>query len=127
MAPTNLNDIEKVVDDLDPAAVIVRDAVHFRRIIAAQEGVSRADRELPDAVREAREGGLLVEYRDGAGCDKASGSEALRTLTRRSCRITRLSPLRHSAHLDAPSEDRGSVRSCRCARVPRRPVSRVTR
>jgi len=38
-------------------AAVVRDAVHFRRIIAAQDGVARADRELHDAVRAAREAG----------------------------------------------------------------------
>jgi dihydroxyacetone kinase len=57
MATTNINDIEKVLDDLDPATVKARDAVHFRRIIAAKEGVTQAERELHDAVRAAREAG----------------------------------------------------------------------
>ena len=57
MAATNMNDIEKVLDDLDPATVQARDAVHFRRIIAAKEGVAQAERELHDAVRAAREAG----------------------------------------------------------------------
>ncbi|USQ81937.1 hypothetical protein NF556_09965 [Ornithinimicrobium faecis] len=57
MATTNMNDIEKVLDDLDPVTVQARDAVHFRRIIAAKEGVSQAERELHDAVRAAREAG----------------------------------------------------------------------
>ncbi|USQ78154.1 hypothetical protein NF556_10815 [Ornithinimicrobium faecis] len=57
MATTNINDIEKVLDDLDPATGQVRDAVHFRRIIAAKEGVAQAERELHDAVRAAREAG----------------------------------------------------------------------
>lgn len=57
MATTNINDIEKVLDDLDPATVQARDAVHFRRIIAAKEGVAHAERELHDAVRAAREAG----------------------------------------------------------------------
>ncbi len=57
MATTNINDIERALDDLDPATVTARDAVHFRRIIAAQEGVTRADRELHDAVQAAREAG----------------------------------------------------------------------
>ena len=57
MATTNIKDIEKALDDLDPSTVTARDAVHFRRIIAAQEAVARADRELHDAVREAREAG----------------------------------------------------------------------
>ena len=55
MATTNINDIENVLDELDPATVQARDAVHFRRIIAAKEGVARAERELHDAVRAARE------------------------------------------------------------------------
>lgn len=46
-----------MLDDLDPSSVTARDAVHFRRIIAAKEGVERAERELQDAVREAREAG----------------------------------------------------------------------
>lgn len=57
MATTNINDIEKTLDDLDPATFTARDAVHFRRIIAAKEGVARAERELHDAVRAAREAG----------------------------------------------------------------------
>ncbi len=57
MATTNINDIEKVLDDLDPATAQARDAVHFRRIIAAKEGVAQAERELHDAVRAAREAG----------------------------------------------------------------------
>ncbi len=57
MATTNINDVERMLDDLDPATVTARDAVHFRRIIAAREGVVRADRELHDAVREARDAG----------------------------------------------------------------------
>lgn len=57
MATTNINDIEKVLNDLDPATVQARDAVHFRRIIAAKEGVAQAERELHDAVRAAREAG----------------------------------------------------------------------
>lgn len=57
MATTNTTEIEKVLDDLDPATVIARDAVHFRRIIAARDGVTRADRELRDAVRAARDAG----------------------------------------------------------------------
>ena len=57
MATTKSNDVERVLDDLDPSMVTARDAVHFRRIIAAQEGVARADHELRDAVRAAREAG----------------------------------------------------------------------
>lgn len=57
MSTTNLHDIEDVLDNLEPSPVTLRDAVYFRRIIAAQESISRADRELHDAVREAREAG----------------------------------------------------------------------
>lgn len=57
MAATNINEVEKLLDELDPSAVTGRDAVHFRRILAAQDGVARADRELHDAVRAAREAG----------------------------------------------------------------------
>ena len=57
MATTNVNDIEMVLDGLNPATVHARDAVHFRAIIAAQDGVDRADRELHDAVRAARDAG----------------------------------------------------------------------
>ena len=57
MATRHINDLEKQPDDLDPSTVTARDAVHFRRIIAAAEGVGRADRELRDAVRAAREAG----------------------------------------------------------------------
>ncbi len=52
-----MNEIEKVLDDLDPSTVTSRDATHFRRIIAAKEGVARADQELRDAVQAAREAG----------------------------------------------------------------------
>lgn len=57
MATTNINDMERALDDLDPTTVTARDAVHFRRIIAARERVTRADRELRDAVRAARDAG----------------------------------------------------------------------
>ena len=48
---TNVDDVERLLDDLDPSTRTARDAVHIRRVIAAQEGVARADRELHDAVR----------------------------------------------------------------------------
>lgn len=57
MPTTNLNDIESALDGLDPSSVRTRDAVHFRRIVAARAGVAAADRELHDAVAEAREAG----------------------------------------------------------------------
>ena len=43
--------------DLDPAVVTVRDAEHAGRIIVAQEGMARADRESHDAARAAHEVG----------------------------------------------------------------------
>lgn len=57
MATTNIDGVGQMLDDLDPAAVTARDAVHFRRILAAQEGVARANRELHDAVQAARDAG----------------------------------------------------------------------
>lgn len=57
MPTTKLNDIESDLDGLDTSSVRARDAVHFRRIIAAQAGVTSAYRELQDAVREAHEAG----------------------------------------------------------------------
>ena len=42
---------------LDPAQTMARDAVHFRRIIAARKKVADAEQELRDAVREARNAG----------------------------------------------------------------------
>jgi hypothetical protein len=46
-----------MLDGIDAASVTARDAVHFRRIIAALEGVARADRDLRDAVAAARAAG----------------------------------------------------------------------
>lgn len=57
MATTGMNDVEHMLNELDPATVTARDAAHFRRIQAAQDGVTQADRELHDAVRSAREAG----------------------------------------------------------------------
>lgn len=57
MKTTNMNEIEEVLDDLDPATSTARDATHFRRIIAAKENVSRAEQELRDAVQAARAAG----------------------------------------------------------------------
>ena len=45
------------LDDLDLDADPLRDAVHFRRIIAARKAVDSADQELRDAVAAAREAG----------------------------------------------------------------------
>jgi Tfp pilus assembly protein PilF len=42
---------------LDPAKVKARDAVHFRRIVAARKRVAEAEQELRDAVQAARDAG----------------------------------------------------------------------
>jgi len=43
--------------DLDPAKTRARDAVHFRRIVAARKRVAEAEQELRDAVQAARDAG----------------------------------------------------------------------
>lgn len=45
------------LDQLEVGTHPARDAVHFRRIIAARKAVADAERELRDAVRGAREAG----------------------------------------------------------------------
>ncbi len=45
------------LDNLDPAAHPARDAVNFRRILAARERIIDAEAELRDAVRAARAAG----------------------------------------------------------------------
>ena len=57
MTTTNRKDVEDMLDDVDPATVPSRDATHFRRIIAARDGLARAERELADAVHAARDAG----------------------------------------------------------------------
>jgi Tfp pilus assembly protein PilF len=42
---------------LDPAKTRARDAVHFRRIIAARSKLAKAEQELRDAVQSARDAG----------------------------------------------------------------------
>lgn len=54
---TRTRPIETGLDDLNPASTPARDAVHFRRIIAARESLAAAEQELRDAVRAAREAG----------------------------------------------------------------------
>ena len=52
--------VEQMLDELDPAttpAEDVRDAKHFRRIIAAREAVEDADAQLRAAVQAARDAG----------------------------------------------------------------------
>lgn len=62
MARTRLDnddDVEQWLDSLDPSSdsLIVRDAVHFRRIIAARQALLDAEDELIDAVTTARDAG----------------------------------------------------------------------
>ena len=45
------------LDQLNPAANQVRDAVHLRRIRAARQGIAAAEQELRDAVKAARDAG----------------------------------------------------------------------
>lgn len=45
------------LDSLDPAVHPARDAVNFRRILAAREHITDAEVELRDAVRAARNAG----------------------------------------------------------------------
>lgn len=45
------------LDDLVPSATPARDAVHFRRILAARQHISTAEAELRQAVKAAREAG----------------------------------------------------------------------
>ena len=45
------------LDNLDPTVHPARDAVNFRRILAAREHIADAETELRDAVRAAREDG----------------------------------------------------------------------
>ena len=45
------------LDQPDPAVNPARDAVHFRRILAARKGTAAAEQELRDAVKAARDAG----------------------------------------------------------------------
>ena len=45
------------LDQVDVATHPARDAVHFRRIIAARQKLAAAERELHEAVRSARAAG----------------------------------------------------------------------
>jgi hypothetical protein len=55
MALTHID--ETGLDQLDPATHPARDAVHFRRIIAARRALAAAEDELREAVAAAREAG----------------------------------------------------------------------
>ncbi len=54
---TKINRDETGLDSLDLSQEGLRDAVHFRRIIAANKAVAAAEQELRDAVATAREAG----------------------------------------------------------------------
>lgn len=45
------------LDQLDPGMSPARDAVYFRRILAARQGIAAAEQELRDAVKAARDAG----------------------------------------------------------------------
>nr|WP_300144328.1 hypothetical protein [Propionicimonas sp.] len=45
------------LDQLDPGVHPARDAVHFRRILAARQEIAAAEQELRDAVKAARDAG----------------------------------------------------------------------
>ena len=45
------------LDTLDPAKTPARDAVHFRRILAARKNLAAGEDELRQAVADAREAG----------------------------------------------------------------------
>ena len=51
------DDTLDLLDHIDPSTHPARDAVHFRRIIAAREGLAAAERELRAAVAAARAAG----------------------------------------------------------------------
>jgi len=51
------DDVDAALEALDPADHPSRDARHFRRIVAAAEGVTTAETELADAVAAARAAG----------------------------------------------------------------------
>lgn len=57
LTTTKANHDETGLDQLDPAAHPARDAAHFRRIIAARQGLAAAEQELRHAVRAARAAG----------------------------------------------------------------------
>lgn len=54
---TRTNTDKTGLDKISPATHPSRDAVHFRRILAAREQVADAEQELRDAVNAARDAG----------------------------------------------------------------------
>lgn len=66
-------------DQIDPAVHPTRDAVYFRRILAARQGIAAAEQELRDAVKAARDAGdSWTGDRVRAGHDPSGGATALR-------------------------------------------------
>ena len=58
MAKTEVRDeIDEMLDSLDPRVHKARDATGFRRIVAAQKAVDAAEAELAEAVAAARAAG----------------------------------------------------------------------
>jgi hypothetical protein len=57
MTKTKAEAAEHGLDTLDPTKNPARDAVHFRRIIAARKNITAAEDELRQAVAAAREAG----------------------------------------------------------------------
>ena len=51
------DDTEHWLDQLDPSTVEARDATHFRAIIAANQALADAERDLHQAVADARAAG----------------------------------------------------------------------
>ena len=74
-----LHTLNVLDDDLDPSMVTARTRCTFWRIIAAQEGVTRADRELHHAVGDAHEAGnsWLSIGMPVLGVDETGHSETL--------------------------------------------------
>lgn len=57
MAELNTHHDRTGLDGLDPSLHPAREAASFRRILAARAQLAAAERELRDAVRDAREAG----------------------------------------------------------------------
>jgi hypothetical protein len=57
MTKTKSDDDRTGLDELEVASHPVRDAAHFRRILAARDNLAAAEKELRDAVHAAREAG----------------------------------------------------------------------
>ncbi len=49
--------VEEWLDSIDPSTIAVRDGVHMRAIAAARNAVNQAERQLEQAVTDAKEAG----------------------------------------------------------------------